>query len=105
MNCISIVLTDERWEPAYRIAVARRKLAGGNPRTIFADDLSSGKIAAYPDYLAGYLRLLEGDRQHNVRSRLAADGLSADEQVQCLLDMATDPALLGISWTGMQPWI
>lgn len=85
--------------------MASRKLNGANPRAIFADELLSGKIAAYPEYLAGYLRLVAGETQHNVRTRLAEDGLTAEEQVQCLLDMATDPALLGISWTGMQPWI
>lgn len=96
---------DGRWEPAYRIAVASRKLTGANPGAIFADDLLSGKIAAYPEYLAAYLCLLAGESQHNVRARYPADGLTVEEQVQCLLDMATDPALLGISWTGMQPWI
>lgn len=102
---INIVFKDVCWEPAYRISVASRKLDGANPRALFADDLRSGKIAAYPEYLAGYLKLLAGENQHNVRSRLADEGLTAEEQVQCLLDMATDPALLGISWTGMQPWI
>lgn len=85
--------------------MASRKLKGANPRAIFADELNSGKIAAYPEYLASYLNLLAGDKQHNVRARLTDDGLTAEEQVQCLLDMATDPALLGMSWTGMQNWI
>lgn len=82
-----------------------RKLDGANPAGILADELSSGKIAAHPEYLEAYLKLLAGEHQHNIRARLAAQGLTAEQQVQCLLDMATDPALLGISWTGMQPWI
>lgn len=55
--------------------------------------------------MAGYLDLLNGHQQHNVRARLSEDGLTVEEQVQCLTDMATDPALLGIQYYGFQPWI
>lgn len=94
-----------QWEPAQRIDVARRKLRGANPRAVCADELASGKIAAHADYLEGYRRLVAGVQNMNMRARLGDDELTAAEQVQCLLDMATDPALQCISWSGMQPWI
>lgn len=93
------------WEPSHRIEVAHRKLRGANPRAVCSTELGRGKVAQHPEYLAGYRQLVAGHQQHNIRNRLADDGLNAAEQVQCLLDMATDPALLCISWTGMQPWI
>lgn len=31
--------------------------------------------------------------------------LSTDDQVNCLLELATDPSILGISFTGLSPWI
>lgn len=31
--------------------------------------------------------------------------LSADEQVDCLIDLATDPAILGITYAGYTPWV
>ena len=62
-------------------------------------------IYSFPKYTAGYLKLLNGHPQHNIRARLDDDGLSVEAQVQCLIDLATDPALLGISATGFEPWI
>lgn len=55
--------------------------------------------------MAGYLELLNGQQQHNIRARLAENDLTVEEQVHCLIDMATDPALLGILFYGFQPWI
>lgn len=60
---------------------------------------------SFPKYMAGYLALLNGHQQHNIRARLSENGLTVEEQVQCLIDMATDPALLGIQFHGFQPWI
>lgn len=94
-----------QWEPEQRIAVARRKLRGANPRAVCSDDLGTGKVASSKEYLAAYRRLVAGQKTHNVRARLPDGGLTVAQQVQCLLDMATDPALLGVSYCGIQPWI
>ena len=46
-----------------------------------------------------------GSKQHNIRSRLANENLTVEEQINCLNDMATDPYILGISFSGFESWI
>ncbi|KAG4079582.1 hypothetical protein HA402_014371 [Bradysia odoriphaga] len=101
----SISSSDSDWEPLMRVKIAERKLAGANPKDLFAEDLRAGQVARYPNYMEGYLNFLNGHQQHNIRARLPETGLTVEEQVQCLIDMATDPALLGIIFFGFQPWI
>lgn len=43
---------------------------------------------------------LSKDRRANV-GRLCE---SVAEQVDCLIDLASDPSILGRSWVGFQPW-
>lgn len=78
---------------------------GANPMQILSEELRLSKIASHPEFLNGYQKLLHGHEQHNIRARLPADNLSVEEQIKCLLDMATDSAILGIAWRGYEPWI
>lgn len=54
---------------------------------------------------AGMQSVVLGTEQDNVRAQLPAAGLSAEEQVDCLLDQAMDPNVLGRVWVGWEPWI
>lgn len=45
-----------------------------------------------------------GSEEHNVRATLPAAGLSVEQQVDCLLDQATDANVLGRVWAGWEPW-
>ncbi|KAJ6648931.1 DNA-dependent protein kinase catalytic subunit [Pseudolycoriella hygida] len=101
----SVSSSDSDWEPAMRIKIAERKLSGANPKDIFAEELSTGHIRNFPNYMAAYMDLLKGHPQHNIRTRFPRKDLSVEEQVQCLIDLAADPALLGIQFYGFQPWI
>lgn len=49
----------------------------------------------------GYLKLL----MNNASANMNETDLSADDQVNCLIDLATDPSILGISFEGLTPWI
>ncbi|KAG4076213.1 hypothetical protein HA402_014762 [Bradysia odoriphaga] len=99
------VMLDSDWEPLVRVKIAEQKLAGANPKDLFAKDLKVGQVARYTAYMNGYMNLLKGVEQANIRARLPETGLTVEQQVQCLIDMATDPALLGITFTGFDPWI
>ncbi|KAG4070139.1 hypothetical protein HA402_013382 [Bradysia odoriphaga] len=101
----SLSSSDSDWEPLVRVKIAEQKLAGANPKDLFAKDLEVGQVARYTAYMDGYMNLLKGVRQANIRARLPETGLTVEQQVQCLIDMATDPALLGIQFTGFDPWI
>lgn len=61
-------------------------------------------IVRYPAYRDAYLKILRGE-QRNIRNRFVNENLSTEEQVTCLLDVAQDKAVLGITYGGMQPWI
>ena len=45
-----------------------------------------------------------GSKEHNIRAKLPPAGLSAEKQVECLLDQAMDPNVLGRVWVGWESW-
>lgn len=51
------------------------------------------------------MKLLKGVEGVNIRARLNDSKLSVDAQIKCLLDLAMDPVLLGVCYTGFAPWI
>ena len=46
-----------------------------------------------------------GDKKFNKRARVEERCNSVEEQVECLLDHATDPNILGRVWGGWEPWV
>jgi hypothetical protein len=46
-----------------------------------------------------------GDPEHNLRARVGKQCHDPKEQVECLVDLATDPNVLGRTWMGWSPWI
>ncbi|KAL4648766.1 DNA-dependent protein kinase catalytic subunit isoform X1 [Arapaima gigas] len=91
------------WYPVQKVNIARRKLEGVNPAVITCEELKLGfeKDPAF----RGMLAVAQGEAEHNSRAREVADGLSVEAQVNCLLDQATDPNVLGRVWVGWEPWI
>ncbi|KAJ3611495.1 hypothetical protein NHX12_021510 [Muraenolepis orangiensis] len=91
------------WFPLQKVDFARRKLEGANPAIITSEELKLGfeKVPAFQ----GMLSVVLGTEEHNVRARLPAQGLTVEQQVDCLLDQATDPNLLGRVWQGWEPWV
>ncbi|XP_060920840.1 DNA-dependent protein kinase catalytic subunit isoform X2 [Labrus mixtus] len=91
------------WYPLQKVNFARRKLEGANPAAITSEELKLGfeKTEAF----SGMQSVALGTEEHNVRARLPADGLSVEQQVDCLLDQAMDPNVLGRVWMGWEPWV
>nr|CBN81784.1 DNA-dependent protein kinase catalytic subunit [Dicentrarchus labrax] len=91
------------WYPLQKVNFARRKLEGANPAAITSEELKLGfeKDDAFPGMQAVAL----GTEEHNIRARLPAAGLSVEKQVDCLLDQAMDPNVLGRVWAGWEPWV
>lgn len=97
---------DEReWDPTTRIKTAIKKLSGHNPTALFAEELAIGNVSKNEDYMNGYLKLLKGNQQFNRRARMPEDNLSVEDQCACLIDLATDPAVLGITYEGWNAWV
>ncbi|GCB75554.1 hypothetical protein scyTo_0015339, partial [Scyliorhinus torazame] len=91
------------WYPKQKVNCAKRKLEGANPSAITRDELRLGheKSKAYTSYIA----VAMGDQDHNVRAREPEEGLSVECQVDCLIDQATDPNILGRVWVGWEAWM
>ncbi|XP_053571003.1 LOW QUALITY PROTEIN: DNA-dependent protein kinase catalytic subunit [Bombina bombina] len=91
------------WYPVQKVNFAKRKLAGANPATITCEELRLGHEAS--PYFKGFISVARGDEEHNIRAKEPDDGLPEENQVQCLIDQATDPNILGRAWKGWEPWV
>ncbi|KAM7370115.1 hypothetical protein PAMP_011395 [Pampus punctatissimus] len=91
------------WYPLQKVNFARRKLEGANPAAITSEELQLGfeKDAAF----TGMQSVALGTAEHNIRARHPAADLTVEKQVECLLDQAMDPNLLGRVWAGWEPWV
>ncbi|XP_024136141.1 DNA-dependent protein kinase catalytic subunit isoform X1 [Oryzias melastigma] len=98
----SVNTKEVNWYPLQKVNFARRKLEGANPAVLTCEELKLGfeKDAAFPGMQAAAL----GSEEH-VRAKLPDAGLSVEKQVDCLLDQAMDPNVLGRVWHGWEPWI
>ncbi|KAJ7526251.1 hypothetical protein O6H91_17G090200 [Diphasiastrum complanatum] len=84
---------------------AQRKLELWNPAEVTIGELQSSVHANKP-YMQALESMVRGSLERNPRSRIV-DKIckSVQEQVDCLIDQATDQNLLGRLWVGWQPWI
>lgn len=92
------------WNPIERIKIAEKKLSGSNPCVLTIAELQRNTILNEVD-LNRYIILLKGNEQFNIRAQLSESNLSVEEQVNILIDLSTDYALLGITYYGFQPFI
>uniref|UniRef100_A0A3B5QWJ4 DNA-dependent protein kinase catalytic subunit n=1 Tax=Xiphophorus maculatus TaxID=8083 RepID=A0A3B5QWJ4_XIPMA len=99
----SVNTKEINWFPLQKVNFARRKLEGANPATITSEEL---KLGFEKDFaFQGMQAVALGSEEHNVRAKLPAAGLSVEQQVDCLLDQAMDPNVLGRVYAGWEPWI
>lgn len=88
-----------------KVETAQYKLELWNPAEITISELRSSVHANKP-YTAALEAIVRGDPSRNVRARVSGTICkSVQEQVDCLLDQATDPNLLGRIFVGWQPWV
>lgn len=123
------------WYPLQKVNFARRKLEGANPSAItrYSQAAQPRGHRAHPEVFrlqvlkrsprlilrseelklgfekdeafSGMQAVALGAKEHNVRAQLPAEGLTVEKQVDCLLDQATDPNVLGRAWVGWEPWM
>ncbi|XP_069777633.1 DNA-dependent protein kinase catalytic subunit isoform X2 [Narcine bancroftii] len=101
---IKDVKTNEiNWYPMQKVNCAKKKLEGANPSLITREELRLGheKSEVYKNYIA----VTKGDERYNIRAREPDEGLSVEQQVECLIDQATDPNILGRVWIGWEAWM
>lgn len=96
-------LASSDWNPEARVRNVRRKLEGANPLQITKNELSISQVAGNETMLKLYEHLADGG-DCSLRVNMKDDELSAEDQVSCLIDMATDKALLASVYLGFDPW-
>ncbi|XP_051572291.1 DNA-dependent protein kinase catalytic subunit-like isoform X3 [Myxocyprinus asiaticus] len=99
----SVNTKEINWFPLQKVNFARRKLEGANPSILTSEELCLG-FEKSPEY-KGMLAVARGEEEHNIRAQHNEKDLSVEDQVDCLLDQATDPNILGRVWIGWEPWI
>lgn len=92
------------WDPEARIAIVQRKLEGANPLSILKDELSISQVASNRNLLEKYQALADGE-DGSLRQGFNVLGLTPDEQVTCLTEMALDKAMLAMMYLGFDPWV
>jgi DNA-dependent protein kinase catalytic subunit len=88
-----------------KVENAQHKLELWNPAEITIAELWSSVHANKP-YTGVLEAIIRGDPQRNARARVPGKVCrTVQEQVDCLIDQATDPNLLGRIYVGWQPWV
>ncbi|CAN0365876.1 unnamed protein product [Ectocarpus sp. 12 AP-2014] len=95
------------FEACRKIKNAKRKLLGENPAAILIDDLGQNLSVKKLGSLAKLKAISWGGSGDRVRSKPEhREGwLSVEDQVDCLIDLATDPDVLGRQWVGLATWV
>ncbi|CAG8511510.1 8195_t:CDS:10 [Diversispora eburnea] len=91
------------WYPRKKLDIARRKLEGENPAYIVCEELMSGH--ARKPFIDHIQDIAKGSPEHNIRARVPQKCGSVKEQIECLIDLATDPYVLGVMWVGWISWV
>ncbi|ORX51884.1 hypothetical protein DM01DRAFT_1063713 [Hesseltinella vesiculosa] len=91
------------WYPQEKLASAKKKLDGVNPAHIMKEELARGH--ASKSYFKHACAIVDGDPSINIRAKVGEQCQSTTEQVQCLIDLATDPNILGRTWVGWQSYL
>ena len=86
--------------------MVKDKLSGVNPIRVLAQEIKDSKHYKKPYYKA-LLFAIQGP-EGSLRETLLKDGkkyLEVEEQVECLIEQARDPDILGRVWIGWGPYI
>ncbi|ESO96748.1 hypothetical protein LOTGIDRAFT_143667, partial [Lottia gigantea] len=94
---------ESTWYPKQKLQYALRKFKGDNPCHITKDELYLGHSRS--PAIKHFEKCVLGDAKDNVRATLPSTGLTVEQQVEALIDQATDPNILGRVWQGWEAWV
>ncbi|XP_043248597.1 DNA-dependent protein kinase catalytic subunit-like [Colletes gigas] len=96
-------IADVKWVPMKKIKAVMRKLDGVKPSLITLEQLKEQHNDKYYDR---YYVIVTGDDDiKRNRARMENNNLTPEQQVECLLDQATDLNIVGRSFVGWKPWL
>jgi len=97
------------WYPDRKLTLAKRKLDLWNPVHILEHDLAENVHVKKAKCLDHIVKVARGESKYNARARFfnvhGERCTSEREQVECLIDLATDPAVLQRVYMGWAPYV
>ncbi|XP_072042849.1 DNA-dependent protein kinase catalytic subunit-like [Amphiura filiformis] len=96
-------VADSSWFPKEKVKYARLKLEGANPTYITRFELKLGHSTNKA--FKAFQEVVKGDVRKSVRASKPDTGLSVEQQVDCLIEQATDPNILGRVYLGWEAWM
>ncbi|PSN31542.1 hypothetical protein C0J52_27083 [Blattella germanica] len=94
----------EEWYPQQKLNLAKMKLNGANPAIITKIELES-RSKMDPDTLQSIIAVAVGNPNENIRAQYPDHHLEPDQQVDCLIDQATDYHILSKTFRGWSAWV
>jgi DNA-dependent protein kinase catalytic subunit len=92
------------WDPEVRVNIVKKKLEGGNPMKLLVEELASGESKSKVDVLRARTNLIFGEVGGTRNKLRHEDMLRAEDQIECLIEMATDKAILATTYVGWDSW-
>ncbi|XP_063980043.1 DNA-dependent protein kinase catalytic subunit-like [Diachasmimorpha longicaudata] len=91
--------------PMKKTEMIMRKLRGDHPAEVMVEELREQHFEG--EWFGRYEAIVKGvdSEEQSVRSNFQERGLSPEEQVQCLLEQATDLNVLGRTYGGWRPYL
>jgi len=86
-----------------KVTYAQRKLSLHNPTAVMLAELKARHSGQR--HYKGLEQVVMGEPNYNQRAQCSATCGSVEQQVDLLLDQATDPNILAKTWQGWSPWI
>ena len=99
-------LQELAWYPRKKIEIVKYKLNGANPVKVIEKELKDSKHEKRA-YLKPLIKAIEGPEGSIRHQFLKAKKryLEVDEQIDCLIEQARDPNILGRTWIGWSPYV
>ena len=87
-----------------RIEAVSAKLSGANSARLTIEEVRMSTQKAVVEHRTAIEDKVLGP-EGSLRRVHGREGLSVEEQVDVLIEQATDPAILGCTWVGWKPWV
>lgn len=91
------------WNPEQRIDIVAQKMNGANPMLTLIEEMSNGDVSNNEQLFQAYKIMIHGSKEC-LRSRVPTKNLTIDEQISCLVELATDPSILSTTYVGWNSW-
>jgi len=94
----------EDWYPRRKVETVRMKLSRSNPVALMIRDEMVGKLSRHAKPIRKQIERIIWGPKDCLRRKYPKYMPSVELQAECLVEMATDPNILGRQWQGLKTW-